>query len=191
MNHFVKSMCTENQRTLLCMKSINHFSEFLVSYRCVHAVSQFFLSYTHILFSASAQPDFSQSVLFPFYFMLDVGWGVHPLALSRNQKQALSMDVLPTSFVLLLLSLLLSCHLVKAPLHSTIILPVYNPYFSQFLLYPACPVYHPFPTAPLLLLHKLPVIDSGHIAFVCCVLVCLWEPQQPGPSLNEPATKTH
>lgn len=45
---------------------------------------------------------------------------------------------------------------------------------------------HPSPS----LLHKLPVIDPGHIAVVFPP-VCLLEPQHPGPALNEAPTKAH
>lgn len=59
------------------------------------------------------------------------------------------------------------------------------------LLQPPHPHPHPTPAPPLLqLLHKLPVIDPGHIALVF-PLVCLWEPQHPRPTLNEATTKAH
>ncbi|MEQ2244311.1 hypothetical protein ILYODFUR_015721 [Ilyodon furcidens] len=103
------------------------------------------------------------------------------------------MDVFSTSFIPLFPSSSSSSSLSFSQSPSAVHLhPPSLPLFF-FLIGPlspmACPLPLPYPS--LLLLHKLPVTDSGHIAFVHHVLVCLWEPQQPGPGLNEPTTMAH
>lgn len=95
--------------------------------------------------------------------------------LPEKQKQPLSMEW-PTSILHPPFSLLF--FYFTSSLH---------PFLSQSALYPICPV---LCNPPWSLLHKLPVIDPGHIAHVFPP-VCLLEPQHPGPGLNEAPTKAH
>lgn len=181
--------------------SMNPFSDFpsalwilgiLHACQCSHSVPLSLLSYPVFYFSpARLQPV----CFFPFVCHVSWGWGVtFHQHFPEKQKQALSVDVLSTSFVPLLPSSapffsFLPFSQIPSIVHRHALclvlffLPITSLLHMPCLASLACP--------SLLLLHKLPGIDSGHIAFVLSVLVCLWEPQQPGPSLNEHATKAH
>lgn len=111
-----------------------------------------------------------------------MGGTFHP-CLPEKQKQPRSMHaegfLLPcfpsSAFLLPSLNRSTLCH---APLFSPI-----SP-----LPYMPCPLQPPtYPSSSLL--HKLPVIDPGPIVVV--FPMCPWEPQHPGPALNEAPTKGH
>lgn len=157
---------------------------------------------SHILFVGPAQLNsFQSDPAFLFFLLLvnehrmvvvvvGVGGTFHRLP-PEKQKQPLSKEC-PTSILCLPASprFCFPSPLTELlpPRLCTLILPLPPPVSPT---YPAFYNTPPTPTPPLLqLLHKLPVIDPGHIALVF-PLVCLWEPQHPRPTLNEATTKTH